>query len=198
MRVVVFVFVDLSWRRWLCAKKPRRGTAIVKKKMTGGRRMKRIPPPGSHPGGGSGPAGTACTRRHRVARRTSSTKHIHPPLDASMSPTGRPVHERTHIFTRLLSEKCHHLEHTTAVRTHKRDQRRHLAILSTKSGKSRLGRAGRCSRVLFLMRRRKWRSSSHGTCPLKMEFWFSAKATKHTGCLPTTRRSMIWNGSMVF
>ena len=32
MRVVVFVFVDLSWRRWLCAKKSRRGTAIVKKK----------------------------------------------------------------------------------------------------------------------------------------------------------------------
>ena len=31
MRVVVFVFVDLSWRRWLCAKKSRRGTAIVKK-----------------------------------------------------------------------------------------------------------------------------------------------------------------------
>ena len=31
MRVVVFVFVDLSWRRWLCAKKPRRGTAFVKK-----------------------------------------------------------------------------------------------------------------------------------------------------------------------
>ena len=27
MRVVVFVFVDLSWRRWLCAKKTRRGTA---------------------------------------------------------------------------------------------------------------------------------------------------------------------------
>ena len=37
MRVVVFVFVDLSWRRWLSAKKSRRGTAIVKK-MTGGRR----------------------------------------------------------------------------------------------------------------------------------------------------------------
>ena len=33
MRVVVFVFVDLSWRRWLCAKKPRRGTAIVQKKI---------------------------------------------------------------------------------------------------------------------------------------------------------------------
>ena len=31
MRVVVFVFVDLSWRRWLCAKKSQRGTAIVKK-----------------------------------------------------------------------------------------------------------------------------------------------------------------------
>ena len=31
MRVVVFVFVDLSWRRWLCAKKLRRGTAIDKK-----------------------------------------------------------------------------------------------------------------------------------------------------------------------
>ena len=32
MRVVVFVFVDLSWRRcWLCVKKSRRGTAIVKK-----------------------------------------------------------------------------------------------------------------------------------------------------------------------
>ena len=31
-RVVVFVaFVDLSWRRWLCAKKSRRGTAIDKK-----------------------------------------------------------------------------------------------------------------------------------------------------------------------
>ena len=31
MRAVVFVFVDLSWRRGLCAKKPRRGTAIGKK-----------------------------------------------------------------------------------------------------------------------------------------------------------------------
>ena len=30
--VVVFVFVVLSWRRWLCAKKLRRGTAIDKKK----------------------------------------------------------------------------------------------------------------------------------------------------------------------
>ena len=28
MRAVVFVFVDLSWRRGLCAKKLRRGTAI--------------------------------------------------------------------------------------------------------------------------------------------------------------------------
>ena len=31
MRAVVFVFVDLSWRRGLCAKKSRRGTAIDKK-----------------------------------------------------------------------------------------------------------------------------------------------------------------------
>ena len=31
MRVVVFVFVDLSWGRWLCAKKSRRGTAMDKK-----------------------------------------------------------------------------------------------------------------------------------------------------------------------
>ena len=31
MRVVVFVFAELSWRRWLCVKKSRRGTAIVKK-----------------------------------------------------------------------------------------------------------------------------------------------------------------------
>ena len=31
MRVVVFVFVDLSWRCWLCAKKLRRGTAIDNK-----------------------------------------------------------------------------------------------------------------------------------------------------------------------
>ena len=31
MRVVVFVFVDLSWRRWLCAKKSRHGTAMDKK-----------------------------------------------------------------------------------------------------------------------------------------------------------------------
>ena len=32
MRVVVFDFVDyLSWRRGLCAEKPRRGTAIEKK-----------------------------------------------------------------------------------------------------------------------------------------------------------------------
>ena len=31
-RAVVFVFVDLSWRRGLCAKKSRRGTAIDKKK----------------------------------------------------------------------------------------------------------------------------------------------------------------------
>ena len=33
----MFVFAELSWRRWLCVKKPRRGTA-VDKKMTGGRR----------------------------------------------------------------------------------------------------------------------------------------------------------------
>ena len=33
MRVIVLVFVDLSWRRWLCAKKSRRGTAIVKKRQ---------------------------------------------------------------------------------------------------------------------------------------------------------------------
>ena len=39
MRAVVFVFVDLSWRRGLCAKKSRRGTAIDKK-MTGGRRRR--------------------------------------------------------------------------------------------------------------------------------------------------------------
>ena len=39
MRAVVFVFVDLSWRRGLCAKKSRRGTAI-EKKMTGGRRRR--------------------------------------------------------------------------------------------------------------------------------------------------------------
>ena len=31
MRAVVFVFVDLSWRRGLYAKKSRRGTAIDKK-----------------------------------------------------------------------------------------------------------------------------------------------------------------------
>ena len=36
----MFVFVDLSWRRWLCAKKSRRGTAIDKK-MTGSRRGTR-------------------------------------------------------------------------------------------------------------------------------------------------------------
>ena len=39
MRAFVFVFVDLSWRRGLCAKKPRRGTAIDKN-MTGGRRRR--------------------------------------------------------------------------------------------------------------------------------------------------------------
>ena len=39
MRAVVFVFVDLSWSHGLCAKKPRRGTAI-EKKMTGGRRRR--------------------------------------------------------------------------------------------------------------------------------------------------------------
>ena len=39
MRAVVFVFVDLSWRHGLCAKKSRRGTAI-EKKMTGGRRRR--------------------------------------------------------------------------------------------------------------------------------------------------------------
>ena len=32
MRVVVFVFAELSWRRGLCVKKSRRGTAIDKKK----------------------------------------------------------------------------------------------------------------------------------------------------------------------
>ena len=31
MRVVVFVFAELSWRRWLCVKKSRRGTAVDKK-----------------------------------------------------------------------------------------------------------------------------------------------------------------------
>ena len=39
MRAVVFVFVDLSSRRGLCAKKSRRGTAI-EKKLTGGRRRR--------------------------------------------------------------------------------------------------------------------------------------------------------------
>ena len=49
MRVVaVFVFVDLSWHRWLCAKKSRRGTAIDKK-MTGGRRGRER---GAHGGAG--------------------------------------------------------------------------------------------------------------------------------------------------
>ena len=38
MRVVVFVFAELSWRRWLCVKKSRRGTAIDKKN---GRRSTR-------------------------------------------------------------------------------------------------------------------------------------------------------------
>ena len=37
MRAVVFVFVDLKWRRRLCANKSRRGTAIDPKKMTGSR-----------------------------------------------------------------------------------------------------------------------------------------------------------------
>jgi len=37
MGAVSHVFADWSWRRWLCAKKSQRGTAIVKK-MTGGRR----------------------------------------------------------------------------------------------------------------------------------------------------------------
>ena len=37
MRAVVFVFVDLSWRSELCAKKSRREIAI-EEKMTGGRR----------------------------------------------------------------------------------------------------------------------------------------------------------------
>ena len=32
MAVVVLVFAELRWRRWLCAKKPRRGTAMDKKK----------------------------------------------------------------------------------------------------------------------------------------------------------------------
>ena len=32
MAVVVLVFAELRWRRWLCAKKPRRGTAIDIKK----------------------------------------------------------------------------------------------------------------------------------------------------------------------
>ena len=31
MAVVVLVFAELRWRRWLCAKKPRRGTAMDKK-----------------------------------------------------------------------------------------------------------------------------------------------------------------------
>ena len=31
MAVVVLVFAELRWRRWLCAKKSRRGTAIDKK-----------------------------------------------------------------------------------------------------------------------------------------------------------------------
>ena len=36
----MFVFVDLSWRHRLCAKKSRRGTAIDYKKKTGGRRRR--------------------------------------------------------------------------------------------------------------------------------------------------------------
>ena len=40
MRAVVFVFVHLSWRRGLCAKKSRRGTAIDQTKMAGGRRRR--------------------------------------------------------------------------------------------------------------------------------------------------------------
>ena len=53
------------------------------------------------------------------------------PLDRARHIPGRtrPVHERTHIFTRLLIASCH-----VAVRTHKRDQRqrRHLTRLSKK------------------------------------------------------------------
>ena len=37
----MFVFVDLSWRRGLCAKKSRRGTAIDKKRTGGRRRRER-------------------------------------------------------------------------------------------------------------------------------------------------------------
>ena len=37
MAIVVLVFAELRWRRWLCAKKSRRGTAMDKK-MTGCRR----------------------------------------------------------------------------------------------------------------------------------------------------------------
>ena len=32
MAVVVLVFAELRWRRWLCAKKSQRGTAMDKKK----------------------------------------------------------------------------------------------------------------------------------------------------------------------
>ena len=31
MAIVVLVFAELRWRRWLCAKKSRRGTAMDKK-----------------------------------------------------------------------------------------------------------------------------------------------------------------------
>ena len=61
--------------------------------------MKRIPPPGSHPGGGPGPAGTPCTERLHVARRTSSTIHIHPPRRSTPAcdgrTRGRPAHKRS-------------------------------------------------------------------------------------------------------
>ena len=52
MAVAVLVFAELRWRRWLCAKKPRRGTAMDKKekKKAGCRR-------GRERGGARGRAG---------------------------------------------------------------------------------------------------------------------------------------------
>ena len=161
--------------------------------------MKRIPPPGSHPGGGPGPAGTPCTERLHVARRTSSTIHIHPPRRSTPAcdgrTRGRPAHKRS--VTDMA--KCV----SPGVPVHGGDNKpdhANLGAVGRKlTGEQRapsLGRSGGVGPLCVNF------PSARVTCPglftaLRWNFG-SAKSTKHTGCLPTTRRSMIWHGSMVF
>ena len=160
--------------------------------------MKRIPPPGSHPGGGPGPAGTPCTRRHHVARRTSSTIHIHPPRRSTPACAGRTVGgPRTHTHasgSRMAKGVSGRCRRGGVNAPDNRGKLANATSLTAESSAPSLGRAGGLSGP-FSVRRRKW--TSQAVHNYRWNFG-SAKSTKHTGCLPTTRRSMIWHGSMVF